>query len=292
MQSVSYVFYRYSIHYNDSPVSPAEQWDLFKRILALEVAHRKTDESEAEKDTSLVELDQIPVEINGEEVVAFFFKIAKHITARDSFSYDKDADRMLPKSQSTDEYCCGQIVVVPSVRVLAAADRSGTEYLSAISTVSRLRSIIHFDKRLRLLYEPTGSKSDIMKALKGWRIEEISFAAKPYNPSIHTPGDRLHSLLAPDNARISGRARPVGGEFLTPSEDGFIEEIVGLREKGYADLGARGKTQQGYEARIQRGDAEKQGKPRIIKVTIPIEPNEPFENQMREVARAILEIYG
>ena len=291
MENTPYCFYKYDMYENEASLGVSQQWDLLINNIGREVAYRKADPSDFDKDTSIITPDHTQVKTNYSNVPFFhvlYFSIAKHITTRQANVYDKKQDLLKKEEFSTDEYVIGSIYMVPAVGLLAVADRSTQENLNATTTASRFATIVKSIPNHTINITPASSYDFLQSALSSWDLEEFTYSACPFNPSVSTPGDKIHSLIDQDNARIIGKAKPNKGKHLNYSDDGWIKEVTGLAEKGYGEYGATGTTQQGYHARIQKSDP-KASKPPKIKVYIP--PKQTSEEHAKAVAMTLLEIY-
>lgn len=288
-----YMFYKYKIVNKEETVVAYEHFNLFKSLLAVEVPHRKKDPDSTELDTSLVNLKKIkPNEENGmpEPFEVIYFKVAKHITYREKNNYDKVKDSLDTIVEPTDEYAYGELVVIPEKSLIAALDKSGLFLLGAVSSISRLRSIVSSKKEHAFIATPAGSTVRLKNAIKGWKINNFSFSARPFNPSVKKPGDKLHNLLEPDNVELNGKAKPWHGNSVSVSENGFITELIGLFDKGYAEIGLTGTTEHGYKASIKKNSPDQARTDQPIRVYIPEEKS--FKKHLLAVVTALVDIDG
>ncbi|MEW6215955.1 MAG: hypothetical protein AB1478_12260, partial [Nitrospirota bacterium] len=259
--------------------------------LGKEIAYRKAIPSEVDKDTSIVTPDKTTIlhPKSKQSIAVLFCSIAKHIDTRSVNKYDRAVDEISREYISTDEYAIGDLILIPSAQLLAAADKSNPEDLNARSTIGRFISIVRVLTKYDIQIEPATSPGYLQSALKNWKLEEFSFTARPFNPSVRTPGDKLHPLLAGDNAKLVGKEKPNKGEHLIYSEQGLMNEVTGLADRGYGEYGAVGTTSQGYHARIEKADPTGNRQPKI-KVYIP--PKSSKEEHVKAVATSLLEIDG
>ena len=187
MSDIPYLFFRYSIEHDGQSISASDQWKLLEKNKAIEVAHRKINPSEIDKDTSIVSLNKLIFDCgNGNSLPIFYFRIARHIIEREYTEYDKSDDELKRKSTETDEYHHAQIIILPRNGLLAASDRYATDGIGALGAVSRFKSVIKAIHSHRLLYEPAATSQDLKKALTMWSIEEVSFGMRPFNQQFPT----------------------------------------------------------------------------------------------------------
>lgn len=290
MDFIPYVFYRYRVFdiRNDKTLTPIQFWDLLCENTNIEVPYRKSDPSEADKDTSWVEPDNDTLIYNGRKKNIYTCQIAKHITFRRAKQYDKNSDKIYFEEKPTDEYATSRAVFVPSIGIVGFSDKSGDGNINAQSAASRFAAIVRFLHHTGCEISLASTSTDLENALKNWELSDFSFTARPFNPTVRTPGDKLHPLLHNDNARIVGHARPNKKDALVVSNDGFINEVAGLARRGYAEYGATGKTPSGYIAKIAKSkNPEKVD--RQIKIYIPFEGS--LKNHIVGVAKTALETY-
>ena len=289
MRNTPYSFYRYSVSSHDVLLTFSQQWNLLIDNLGREIAYRKSNPSDLDKDTCIVTPDKTSVVINEahDKVGVLFFSIAKHIDNRKANMYNRENDTLRKETVPTDEYVVGNLVMIPSVGLIAASDGNSPEDLNAASSVSRFAAIVRSIPYHKIEVTSATTFNYLRTALKNWKLDEFSFTARPFNPSVRTPGDKLHHLLADDNAKVSGKAKPNKGEHLHFSDEGWMSEVTGLADRGYGEYGAVGTTADGYHARIVKTAPDSKKAP-IIKVYIP--PKSSKEEHIQAVAITLLEI--
>lgn len=291
MFGTPYVFYRYKIVEDDVLLTTADQWELLTENVGRMVAYRRSNPTPRDMDTYLIMPDHYSVvhPKSREELTIHFFNVAKHITSRKTHKYEQDKNDLVKIEVSADEDIFGSVVTIPRLGLLAASDRTGNDYLNAKSTVARFATIIRSIPSIAMQFELASSLEDLGTAVKNWSLDEFSFTAKPYNPTVRVPGDKMHELLEPDNAKVIGRAKANKGEKLVYSDEGLINEITGLAERGYAEYGAKGKTAQGYFAMIEKANPYKNKAPKI-RVFVPEKTRRELNAQA--VASVLLDIDG
>jgi|GEM_PF-6023351 len=287
---VPYIFYRYSIEHAGQSASWFEHDQLFRNAVGVEVSYRKINPTEQDRDTSLVALNHLDVSVTaGNNIHIIYFQIAKHITTREILNYDRPNDRLNPRAVSTDEYATSQIITIPVLRLLAASNRNGATDINASSAVGRLAAIIRSFPDHRLHFQLAATTADIRRALEAWTVSEFGFTARPFNPSVHTPGAILSDLFSNDEIFIAGKAKPLSNDHISVSNEGFISEVLGLSEYGNAEIGASGTTEEGHIARIKKGNPYKD---ELTSIQVYIPESESIEIHIKEVAQAMIEIYG
>jgi len=288
MSSTPYVFYSYSIinYQSDEEVHPSKHFSIFKSVHKAPIAYRKQDPSEADKDTQLVVLKDM--KIGQKQVITFF--ISRQIVERQINLYRKNKDEVELGVEKTDDTSLTRFVVVPHLKKMAIQDKSGEHFINANSAISRLKKILSEVAEHTLISEYAASAEDVRKALAAWKIDEVNFTARPFNPHPSTPGDIFSAQMAENNSIVTGRVKAKKG-VLEHIKKGFIGEILGLSEKGYADIGAKGKTQQGHVAQIIKSNPfEDVNAPRKIRIMMP-ERGE-VSSHIEDIVEAMEQIYG
>lgn len=291
MSAVPYLFYRYSLVRGTKALTATDLWNILCDNTNIEVAYRKRYPADKDKDTSWIMPEEYELIFNGDAYTIISCFIARHIMLRSCNGYDKENDTIFKKEESTDEYAVCRTIFIPRIGIVAFADLSGEAYIGANSAVSRFDTIIRKITDVDCSLQLASTYADIKDALKKWTLTDFSYTARPFNPSIKKPGDLLHPLLAADNAAISGSARPNKEGALLVSDTGFINEVTGMAEHGYAEYGAKGTTPSGFIAKVIK---PKKGKGNIpeakIKIYIPDEGGE--KTHVLNVAKTALETYS
>jgi hypothetical protein len=224
-------------------------------------------------------------------------EIEKRVRAK----YDRRKD-----SLDLDEFNDGSVrfsdfVAVPALGVLAVDDRSGDLHLGGRQAINRLRAVIRMVEGAdaSIVYEAT--PQEVSRALKSWKLTEFKFTIRPNNPR---PVSRLAAALS-DQLRkdfigqMTGTAKPVPGENMKMSGDGFIAATSDLVEAGYGQQAIAGTTPDGLEAEIKKPrfdpDRDKnervQGKPRQLRVYV--ESEDLSDEQVFKIASvSLVRFYG
>lgn len=287
---IPYIFYNYTIERNGKALDSIEQEKLILSLVGKDVPYRKKKPTLNDYDTCIATPELKSVDIGDKKKLTILtFRIAKHISERDVKKYDKKANKIVSESQHADEDALGSVIAVPFVGKLAVADKSGEGYLSATSTVSRFRTIIEFNKEYSVTVSTVSSPAELENAIKSWRLTEFSFSARPFNPSVHVQGEKVHALLNDSDGKISGRMTPNKGEELKLGMAGFLWEIIGLAKRGYAKYGARGKSKDGHMMQIEKADPN-DTKPPVIRLFADDALSEVERGEA--IAKALADVHG
>lgn len=292
MSKTPYVFYRFLIAKtnNGKQITSKEFSDMLYDNTGIEVAYRKSNPTPADYDTSWIETENFKLPDSGRDF--FTCQIARHLTERKSKQYNKQSDSLYYTHIPTDEYSSCKAIFIPSIGIAAFSDQSGGDSLSAQSGASRFAAIIKKLTTYHCTISLAATTFDLEIALSNWKLENFSFTARPFNPSIRKPGDLLHDLLQGDNAQIVGHAKPNKEGPLTPSENGIIQEITGLARYGYAEYGATGQTPSGLTARIAKSKPSSDGVPQPLQIKIYVPSGQSDAEHWNHVAKAITETYA
>lgn len=286
MTELTFLFYQYRWTDDQILLDPREQWERLKALEGTEVPYWGTT-----PDSSFLELKRLSVDSvrhKDESQTAFYFRIARHVTVREVDKLDRPGKRLVAAMQTTDEAQSARMILLPRLGVLAASNRSGDRDLNASGSLGRLRRIIRHSKAGRLLYEPAVGAEAIKNAIETWRLEIFTFDARFFNPHPSRPGQIFSDLLKGDNMRVVGHGVPVSGDTLTPGENGLIQEVQGLEDRGYAHYGAKGITPDGNRATISKSRNGTKG-PGYIAVTF--DPPETETALVKAVCKAMLQMY-
>ena len=285
MNPVPYVFYSYSISKEDEPIPTFSHAKLFHSVQKTPVAYNKAEPSEADKDTQLVSLK----DRNKDKKQVISFYISRRISQRKIRVYDGAKDEFNETLEKTSDYTTALVVVMPHIGKMAVADKTGEHDINSRSALGRLKKIIGELEGSKFLYEYAATEKDVRRAFKVWSIDEINFNARPFNPHPSTPGDQLSDLMKANNGMIRGKISG-RGEPLKNLTKGFVNEILGLGSKGYAQLGAKGKTEEGFGAVIDKVEPhENVNTPRKIRIFMP--PRIDMEAHIEDIVNVMTQLY-
>ncbi len=296
-REIPYCFYRYILRENEKPLPFAEQLEILQELEGLEIAYRKANPSELDKDTSIANLGHfVETFQNREERVIHFF-IAKRITERKVYKREEVGGRKIIREavrSAEDECAVCQVVALPSRGLMALEDRSGESHLPARSGINRLSAIIRQIRDLRLDFEDFSKIEDLRRYIRSFDVHTVSFKARYANPSIDAPGDELHEWLLTNNAYIVGNAKAFqdeeGRKIIRNPDEGFIGEILGLAQRGYAEIGIDGTTSQGYRIKTEKKPRGEDQRYYPVRIYVPYNSiDETWEDHLRNVAKVLIE---
>lgn len=287
MNATPYVFHSYSIlkEMSDDEVPTKQHLSIFKSVHKAPIAYRKLDPSEGDKDTMLVVLKSRQIKNN--QVISFF--ISKRIAERKINIYHRIKDEFEEGLEGTSDSARAFIVVVPYLKKMAIQDKTGEHNINESSAISRLKKIIDEIAKHRMISEYAASAEQVRQAFTVWKIDEVTYSARPFNPHASTPGDILSAQMANNNSTISGRVKARKG-ILQDLKNGFIGELLGLSEKGYAEVGAKGKTDAGFIAQIGKSNLKEDvNEPMKIRVMMP--ERAEIEDHVSDIVDVMEQIY-
>ncbi len=297
-REIPYCFFRYVIREHERPLTTFEdQWEIFRELEGLEIAYRKANPSESDKDTSLENLGYFRENFRGFEEYIIHFVVAKRIRERKVYLRVEEEGRRRVKETirpSEDECAVCQAVAIPSKGLIAFQDRSGESYLPARSGINRLAAIVSQIQGMRLDFEDFSRIEDVVQFMRAFDIHTITFRAWPTNPGASFPGQILDSLMGPNNAELLGRAKARketdGRRRITNPDEGFVGELVGLATQGYARVGIEGTTSKGYRIKTDKNPRGEESRYYPVRIYVPFDQiEETLEDHLHKVAQVLLE---
>lgn len=227
--------------------------------------------------------------IGNRQVLSSFITRQIH-THKVSF-YDESRDIFEERVESTTHFPKSQIIIIPALGKMAVSDKTGEKNIDAKSTMLRLKAIISSVGFHEMKYEYAGTLQDVKQALDNWEISEFNFDARPFNPHPRPIGKKLSELLKENEVKIKGSLKGKESEPIKNTDKGMVAEVVGLAEGGYANIGAKGKTDQGFLASIAKNKLEDEANtPRKLRVYIPERAD--VEDMIMDIVRIMEQLYG
>jgi len=296
IREIPYCFYRYVLREYERPLGFEDQLEIFRKLEGLEVAYRKANPSESDKDTSLENLgyylESLP---KGKEPVIHFY-IAKRISERKTYKREQVGEKRVLKEviEFTDEYAICRVVALPSRGLMAISDQSGDLYIPANSGINRLATIVRQIQGVRFDYEEASRIEDIKQYMSRFKVHTINFKARYANPSMSAPGDMLHQWLLENNAYTYGNVKAFpdeeGERIIQNPEKGFVGELLGLAQRGYAEIGIDGITSKGYRIKTEKTPRGEEKRYLRVRIYIPFDPLEETEEEhVKNVAQVLIE---
>jgi hypothetical protein len=284
MSVTPFVFYTYRFYSSEdrSLLSGANHFSLLSEVHRRPVSYRGEDQS-----TRLVILNDR--NIGDRQVLSFF--ITRQIQNHKISFYDESRETFEERDEPTIHFPKSQIIMIPEFGKMAVSDKTGEKDIDAKSTMLRLRAIISSVGFHEMKYEYAGTIQDAKRAIENWEISEFTFDARPFNPHPRPLGQKISELLKENEVKIRGSLKGKGNEPIKETDKGMVAEIVGLAEGGYANIGAKGKTDQGFEASIAKNKLEEdENTPRKMRVFIPERADS--EDMIRDIVRIMEQLYG
>ena len=140
----------------------------------------------------------------------FIGLIGRHSTEREITTYDEGEDETEVRSVIDDDYPHAPFVCMPRLGLIACVDGAK---LRADAAMARLHGILAHRRQLLFVVEPITETFNIRKAIKRFRIIEVTFELLPVNPHSDDLGLKLDESRKIDHIR-----RIVGTAQALPSD--------------------------------------------------------------------------
>jgi len=183
--------------------------------------------------------------------------IGRHSTDREVTSYDEREDETRKRVVGDDDYPNAPFICMPRLGMIACVD-SGQ--IKADAAMMRLHAILIFRQGVMLVVQAVTEPFDLRKAVRRFRLTEVTFEILPVNPHTKDLG------LALDESRKKDHiSKIIGTAHATPSnpmqlDGGFLTAVQQLQESGHSRVGFTGVTHDGKaEVRVP-----KPSKPRML----------------------------
>lgn len=179
----------------------------------------------------------------------FIGLIGRHSTEREVTSYDEGEDVTTVARVVDDDYPHSPFICMPRLGMIACVDSAK---LRADAAISRLHSILIFRRNLLFIAEPITETFDLRKAVKRFKIIEVTFELLPVNPHSGDLGLRLDESRKIDHIRRivgSAQAHPADPMKL---DGGFLTAVQQLQASGHAKVGFVGRTSDAVEVKVEK----------------------------------------
>jgi hypothetical protein len=165
--------------------------------------------------------------------------VGRHATKREVTQYDVDEDLTLQIRVDDDDYPHAAFICLPRIGIIACTD-SGN--FRANAALSRLHQILAYRKQLLFVFDEIKETFDLRKAVKRFRLTEVTFEIHPVNPHTEDLGNRLDESRKIDHIKkLNGTAHGAVSEPLT-LDGGFLTAVQQLQKSGHAKVGFKGYT--------------------------------------------------
>jgi hypothetical protein len=224
--------------------------------------------------------------------------IGRHSTEREVTAYDVDDDITVQVAVEDDDYPHAAFVCLPRTGMITCTDGG---QIKANAALSRLHQILAHRKRLLFVFDEIKETFDLRKAVKRFRLTEVTFEVHPVNPHTEDLGNQLDESRKLDHIKkLNGAAHGAISEPLT-LDGGFLTAVQQLQKSGHAKVGFKGYT---HDKRIEvsvpkpsqakpLSDHEEQevsGENVGVRINIPGKQDYPFPesfvHEMRQLARS------
>lgn len=247
---IPYIFCRYEIFVGDEKLDASGQFQLLTNLQGEYFASTEKEDRERRLENTIM----VPRKREGADTTIISWCVGRKIGHRAAYQYDAARDHLHLDVVDDPSVKFSEFIALPTLNVFAVDDRGGESHIGGRSAVNRFNNILVRSGKARIFTDWTVRKQDTERALTTWSVTEFSFKARPYNP--HPPSDLSKALSEQFEAdgigQYLGRAKPMPGSTMQMSDHGVIRPVVDLAEAGYAQIGVKGTTPEGYDAQIKR----------------------------------------
>jgi hypothetical protein len=286
--TVQYKLYRYELTDADGKaIAPDNQFKIFDKSKGRD-GYGQFADYRGKRDSVLMHLRNYRHDFVG--------KIGRHSEEREVTSYDPKEDISERISVEDDDYPNAEFVCFPRLRMIVCTDSGGVR---ANAAMSRLHRILAHRQKLFFLAQEIVETFDLRKAVRRFRLVEVTFELFPVNPHTEDIGRQLDESTKLDHIKkLHGSAQGAISVPLT-LDGGFLTGVQQLQKSGHAKVGFRGYTEdKQVEVNVpkpsQRRElsetADKEVVGENVGVRIKIEGTEPypyeekFVNRLRQIA--------
>jgi hypothetical protein len=285
---MQFKLFRYQLSTTDGKIiHPDKHFKLFEEARGPD-EYGRFAEYRGKKDSVLMHLRNYDYDFVG--------LVGRHSTEREVTSYDVDEDMTVQVAVDDDDYPHAAFVCLPRTGMITCTDRGS---IRAIAALSRLHKILAHRKHLLFIFEEIKEAFDLRKAIKRFRLIEVTFEILPVNPHTEDLGIQLDQSRKLDHIKkINGAAHGAISEPLT-LDGGFLTAVQQLQKSGHAKVGFKGYT---HDTRIEvsvpkptqvkalseHEDQEVSGENVGVRINIPGRQEYPFPesfvHEMRQIA--------
>jgi hypothetical protein len=295
MRFSTYSFYRYVILDDaDDVVASRKHRTIFDSVKGQGAPYRSPDPGQQDLNNYVMRYRRRNIDGEPASVFDVGFAIDKRVENR----WDRANDEFTLVQTSANDTVFTRAIVVPRLGIAAVKEGSPPDRLPARSGIARLKAIIRYLSDYQFEYQKTAELQDVERAMLRYRVVEFDFKVRPFNPHPRNPGERLHEMMqAAKVGRLRGHAEPSAASGMKKTEDGLLDEVVGLSKAGYGQFRLKAETKSGakitYGAPRMEDDRDKNEaaarRPRELKVEVPKSDSETKEELA--VVRVMKEIF-
>ena len=295
MSNPSYAFIRYNIvDENDRIIEANTHGDLIRQLENQHAPHRNPMQQPPDYDTFIMQVEVL--NLSAEDVI--LFDIARHIKNRVEHRYNPNAKKLNMVSTNADDTQWTRVVLVPRLNIAGIRNGTGDNKFSARSGVARIKSVVRHITGGDFRHEEAGKPEDMDEAIKRLNLTDFNFTVIPFNPHPSNPGQKLHDLLeASSVGRLRGDAKPKG-LTMEVENDGLLDDVIGMSQKGYGQYGFEGRTDSGAEIAYKKPTMHQDKQKNLAERRKPMEMRAHVQQgnasrrEEENVVKAIVELYG
>jgi hypothetical protein len=179
----------------------------------------------------------------------FIGLVGRHSTEREITVYDDVEDQTEQIDVGDDDYPHAAFICMPRLRMIACVDSAKVK---ADSAMTRLHQIIAHRQSLLFTVEAITETYDLRKAVKRFRIVEVTFEILPVNPHSDDLGMKLDESRKIDHIKkIAGTAQTAPSDPMK-LDGGFLTAVQQLQQSGHAKVGFEGYTEDKIKVKVQK----------------------------------------
>ena len=179
----------------------------------------------------------------------FIGLIGRHSTEREITIYDELEDETALKSVVDDDYPHSPFVCMPRLGMIACVDGAK---LRADAAMMRLHAILAHRRKLLFVVDAITETFDLRKAVKRFKVIEVTFELLPVNPHSEDLGLKLDESRKLDHIRrIVGTAQALPSDPMK-LDGGLLTAIQQLQTSGHAKVGFVGRTEDKVEVKVEK----------------------------------------
>lgn len=230
----------------------------------------------------------------------FIGLIGRHSTEREVTAYNETEDEIHLREVDDDDYPHAAFICLPRLRLIVCSDSA---QIRADGAMSRLHQILLSRQRAFFLFEAIKETFDLRKAVRRFRVTEVTFEILPVNPHSGDLGLKLDESRKRDHIkRLMGKASAPANKPLS-LDGGFLTSVQQLQQSGHAKVGFVGQTDDGIQVNVPKPSAvlelsdddedSVQSENVGVRINIPEKQEYPFNqayvSRIRKMARQFLE---
>jgi hypothetical protein len=179
----------------------------------------------------------------------FIGLVGRHSTEREVTAYDEREDQTEQIDVDDDDYPHAPFICMPRLRMIACVDSAKVR---ADGAMMRLHQIIAHRLNLLFIVEAITETFDLRKAVKRFRVVEVTFEILPVNPHSDDLGLKLDESRKMDHIKkILGTAHAAPADPMK-LDGGFLTAVQQLQQSGHAKVGFVGHTEDRVEVKVPK----------------------------------------